>query len=390
MKKRTIRALSYAALATMLALPPVMAGAQADDTQSFEVIGLIEAASLNSLTVNGQPYDITQAEVAIPMTLGSAVKLEGSAVDGQIVSMDEVKALDDDDLQPGELKLKGTVEALTINGIQVAGQMIDLSTAAIETGVVVGDHAELTFFVTPETQLVLTHVEPSSDDQDDRQDTQNDDGDDLSVIGTLQQVSDGVITVSGIPVDTTSITLRPLVIGSVVEVDARIINSGFVADDVEYEDTDDDDDDGIDDDDENSSDDDDDRVNIGNNCAIAIPTGWTTYVVTSGDSLSSIASRTDSSVQELAQINCIANPSSLSAGVTLAVPRTPDPRPIFIDNDDDNGDDDNGGDDQGGGNDDDNGGDDNDDNSGPGGGGGGNNDDDDDDDDGGDDDDDDD
>jgi LysM repeat protein len=416
MNKRTLRPLSYAALAMMLALPPVMASAQSDDTaDNFEIIGLIEAATLNTLTINGQTYDITQAELDIPLTLGTAVKLEGSAIN-ELVVVREVKALDEDSLQPGEIRIEGIVEALTVNGIQIAGQAIDLSTASVEPGVVVGERAELTLFMNENGQLILTHVEPpddddeqgddddgtgdqggdndddddnggdddgtddqggDNDDDNDNDDQGEDEDEDVKLVGTLDQIGADFIVLSGVTINTTGLTFENLVLGTVVKVEATFVNNGFVADEIEYEDTDDDNQ-GDDNDDQGEDDDDNDTIDIGSSCAIAVPAGWTTYVVTSGDSLSGLAARTGSSVEQLAQINCIANPSSLVTGITLAVPRTPDPRPVNVDNDDgtdDQGgdnDDDDGSDDQGGGNDDDgdddHGGDDDDDNSGHGGG----------------------
>jgi LysM repeat protein len=52
-----------------------------------------------------------------------------------------------------------------------------------------------------------------------------------------------------------------------------------------------------------------------------------TYVVQRGDTLGSIARRTDSTLEALIRANCLRNPRLIVAGETLFVPRTPDPRP---------------------------------------------------------------
>lgn len=60
-------------------------------------------------------------------------------------------------------------------------------------------------------------------------------------------------------------------------------------------------------------------------CAVFQPTGWGSYVVVRGDTLSSIAVRSGSTVNELARVNCIANPNNIVSGGILYVPRRPAP-----------------------------------------------------------------
>lgn len=59
------------------------------------------------------------------------------------------------------------------------------------------------------------------------------------------------------------------------------------------------------------------------NCSIR--TDWPVYTVVRGDYLNSIARRTGSTVDELAQANCLNNPSIISVGQPLRVPRLPQP-----------------------------------------------------------------
>ncbi|NUT48940.1 MAG: LysM peptidoglycan-binding domain-containing protein [Saccharothrix sp.] len=52
------------------------------------------------------------------------------------------------------------------------------------------------------------------------------------------------------------------------------------------------------------------------------PSGWVSYVIQPGDTLSGIAARTGTTVAELAARNCVGNPDLIYAGNTLSVPGT--------------------------------------------------------------------
>jgi hypothetical protein len=54
-----------------------------------------------------------------------------------------------------------------------------------------------------------------------------------------------------------------------------------------------------------------------------VPEGWVRYVVEAGDSMLLLAQQTDSSVAEISQANCLADPNNLFVGQTLYVPRPP-------------------------------------------------------------------
>jgi LysM repeat protein len=57
------------------------------------------------------------------------------------------------------------------------------------------------------------------------------------------------------------------------------------------------------------------------NCSVR--TDWPEYTVASGDTLSSIAERSGSTIDALAAANCMANPNSLTVGQKLRVPKLP-------------------------------------------------------------------
>lgn len=61
--------------------------------------------------------------------------------------------------------------------------------------------------------------------------------------------------------------------------------------------------------------------------ACAPRTDWQVYVVTRNDNLTNIAKRFNTTVAELAQANCLANPNRLMRGQTLYVPPQLTPTP---------------------------------------------------------------
>jgi hypothetical protein len=52
----------------------------------------------------------------------------------------------------------------------------------------------------------------------------------------------------------------------------------------------------------------------------AIPGGWFPYIVQAGDTLTDLAARSNSTVQELVARNCLASPDAIFVGQTLYVP----------------------------------------------------------------------
>lgn len=56
-----------------------------------------------------------------------------------------------------------------------------------------------------------------------------------------------------------------------------------------------------------------------------VPTGWVTYVIVRGDTLSAIARRTNTTTQILASANCLSDPSQITVGQIISVPMSPIP-----------------------------------------------------------------
>ncbi len=58
----------------------------------------------------------------------------------------------------------------------------------------------------------------------------------------------------------------------------------------------------------------------------AVRSDWSIYTVASGDTLSDIAERTESTLSDLSLANCLSNPDSIYPGQQLRVPRQPVPK----------------------------------------------------------------
>jgi hypothetical protein len=63
-------------------------------------------------------------------------------------------------------------------------------------------------------------------------------------------------------------------------------------------------------------------VQINPDCP-ATPPDWITYTVETGDSLGLLADQTSSTIDELVQGNCLANPDELFVGQVIYLPRQP-------------------------------------------------------------------
>src|SRR5690606_31469050 len=143
-------------------------------------------------------------------------------------------------------------------------------------------------------------VRPSDDDDDD------DRRDEFEFRGLLQAIGDDFIVVAGRTIDITNAEIRgQLVVGRRVEVELVNRNGQLVAREVETRRDDNDDDDGT----------------------ITPGTGtWNvTYTIRRGDTLSSIAARTGTTVEELARMNNITDIRFITVGTQILVPRTPAP-----------------------------------------------------------------
>ncbi|HLV36673.1 MAG TPA: DUF5666 domain-containing protein, partial [Spirillospora sp.] len=266
---------------------------------NIELIGTIEAINADgSIVVNGQTISITTAELNVALTVGRQVKVEGTLMaDGLIVAR-EVDAPDADDLDDDEVELSGVVESFDGTTLVIGGLSIDMRGAEFNSPVIVGQRIRIHASFDDDGNLVAREadnrfdddripapagtpeVRPSDDDDDD------DRRDEFEFRGLLQAIGDDFIVVAGRTIDITNAEIRgQLVVGRRVEVELVNRNGQLVAREVETRRDDNDDDDGT----------------------ITPGTGtWNvTYTIRRGDTLSSIAARTGTTVEELARMNNI-------------------------------------------------------------------------------------
>jgi LysM repeat protein len=391
-----------------------------DDTAANEVelVGLIEALDMDSITVNGQRILVAAAEINTPLQLGAAVKVEAQVQADLSIRARQINAItgeDNDDMLPGEIEITGLLSAFDDSTMTIAGLIIDVRGAEIKAGVVVGEVVRVHASLQVNNQLQAREVERyaghddddsslndnAADDNANTNDNSNDNFDDdnsslndnmaftqgeFELRGTLTSIGADFIVVQGQNISTVGAEIKgTLTLGAMVKVHLSLVNGAWVAREVEMavRTREDDDDDR----------DDDDSVVVPANCVVSQPAGWTTYTIQAGDTLSGIAQRSGSTVAELALANCITDARFIVVGMTLFVPHPVAPALTnqdgsdddddrgsgSNDNDDDNGsgsddnhdndssgsgsndnDDDNGDDDDGGSDDDDDDGDDDD------------------------------
>lgn len=350
----------------MLSLPVLAQDA------AIEFVGQLQAQTSTTITVNGVTIDITSAEIDGPLTVGGLVRVEAVLINNQYVAR-EVDAGADDDLRPNEIELTGFVQAIDGTTLLIGGQTIDLTgaeiAASIDAGSIVRVHAtvsETGALVARQVALFGAEGLGNNEDLGNNDDLSgnnddfgnddfgdDDDNEDFEIVGTLESVGDGTLTISGQQFDIAQAQVEGLLaLGSLVRIEFEQINGQWVIVEVSgsrSRSTSSSDDDGNDDlgndDDGNDDNGNDDLGIIGNNdddddddvtfvCG-QIPSGWTTYAIQQGDTLSGIASRSGSGLSAIVGVNCIANPNSVPVGTVLAVPRTPADRSLFVGNDDD-------------------------------------------------------
>jgi LysM repeat protein len=120
----------------------------------------------------------------------------------------------------------------------------------------------------------------------------------VELIGALEQVGNGFIVVSGQTISINGAEIKdPLTVGDMVKVHYSLVGGQAVAREVER-----------------AADD------TPTTCTPTRPEGWVTYVIQHDDTLSEIALRTGSTVEELVRVNCITNRRLIQPGAEIFVP----------------------------------------------------------------------
>jgi hypothetical protein len=211
-------------------------GAAAQEARSVELIGVIEALSLNTVTVNQQTVNISRAEINTALTLGTLVEIEGTfGLDGAI-SAREVNAARPGML-PGEAELTGLLTGVSDSAFVVSGQLIDTTGAEIRglpaTGVRVRIHAS----VTGPNMWRAREVEVFGDDDTTR--TANSEA--FEITGTLEQIDGTTVIVAGQAISISGAEINdPLIIGTRVKAHVSMAAGGILtAREIELADPDD-------------------------------------------------------------------------------------------------------------------------------------------------------
>ncbi|MBL8131345.1 MAG: PepSY domain-containing protein [Anaerolineae bacterium] len=231
LSKRTTRfstvILAICALALMILVP----GAAAQDAQSVELVGVIEALTVSSITVNQQVVDIAGAELNTPLVVGALVQVEGAwRADGTIAAR-EVNA-PGVGVQAGEAELVGTLESISGTLLVVNGQTIDATGAQIRGTLAIGQpvriHAVAAgpfLWRAREVEQVQARVgDPSPSPI----------AGEFEIVGTLDSIDGATVVVSGQIISLSGAEIKdPLVVGTLVKAHVSNIAGVLTAREIE-------------------------------------------------------------------------------------------------------------------------------------------------------------
>ena len=233
------------------------------DTNEVE---LIESTQSDTIMVNGLAVSLTDAEVSATLDVGTAVWIEGVALEDGTILAREVVPAEDGVLLPGELEIVGTLDSLVSDAAVVNGLAFDLAVAEVQTGLAAGDLVKVHAGLSTNGDWIAREIErfvpgaadgsgtddSSADDSADDNGTDDNSTDDNStgnstgnllprfedgefeIVGTLTDVSEGLIVVAGQQVDITGAEMHgtPL-LGALVKVHLSLVNGQWVAREVE-------------------------------------------------------------------------------------------------------------------------------------------------------------
>ncbi len=231
-----------AAAQTGTPLPPVLPTPSATPIALpvFEMVGLVEAVTATTITVNGQVIQTTGAEMNQMPVVGAPVKVEGFVLTTGQLAAREVKTVDltRRGLRPGEIELVAPLTALTQTTLSIAGLSMDATDAEIGRMVVVGALVKVHAAFNEQGQWIVREVE-LADDEDLQDEDRGDD--EFEITGTLTEVGADFIVVNGLRISTANAEIDGLlVVGALVKVHLSIVDNAWVAREVELADRDDD------------------------------------------------------------------------------------------------------------------------------------------------------
>ena len=214
--------------------------AQADAT-NVVIVGMITEANDASLTVNGLAVDVSQAQIDANVTLavGEIVQVEGVwQTDGSIAAT--VVSLPGEGLLPDEVEVVGLLTSLDTTTAVVNGIVFDITQATVDAQALPG--AIVRVFATPDmtTNVWVARTlelvdEGFSADMAGGLPCMDES---FHIVGTVDEVGDAYIVVSGLMLDTTNAEFNGTpVVGALVSVHVQVVDGVLVA--VEVDATDD-------------------------------------------------------------------------------------------------------------------------------------------------------
>lgn len=221
------------------ALLIIVPGAAAQETYSVELIGVVEALSLNTVTVNQQSVNISRAEINTALTVGALVEVEGTLGSDGSITAREVNAARPG-VVAGEAELIGLLAGIRDTTLIVSGQIIDITGAEVRGVPEIGQWLRIHASVTGPNTWQAREVEVMTDDDTPRATT----GDEFEITGTLERIDGSTVVVAGQSIDISSAEINdPLLIGTRVKVHVIAAAGVLTAREIELADPDDDDDD---------------------------------------------------------------------------------------------------------------------------------------------------
>jgi hypothetical protein len=194
--------------------------------QKIEIVGPIEAVATDTITVHGYIVHTKGALIQATLEVNRGAKIEGTLLNDGSVQAREIYAIRLS-AKAQSLELVGVVTSIDETTIGVGGQSFSLAGAQVKGTIVVGDtvKVEATLqadgtWAAIEVQKINAANPPVKGE--------------FEIVGTLTEVGDGFIVVSGQKFDTTGAEIHDtLMAGMTVKVHAKLVNGQMVATEVE-------------------------------------------------------------------------------------------------------------------------------------------------------------
>jgi hypothetical protein len=211
--------------------------ALAQTADEVELIGTVEGMTLDTITVNGQEIDATTATLNTELELGTVVEVEGTLGDDGTIAAHEVNPVAEN-FELGEAEFIGQLESFDSATLVINGQTMNISNAEVQDGITLNGFVRVHAITDDTGTWTARAAEPFTPDD-------TDDSDDLSdgeffIVGTLDEIGNGTITVAGqaIAIDETTELDDMLMVGLRMKVRVGIVNNEWVALEIEHADSD--------------------------------------------------------------------------------------------------------------------------------------------------------